>query len=80
MQERIHTFFDERTISRLCSNVKTTSEQKKSASEWLNLLESGALEKEKGNYFKFGIIVLQEILDYPIRDHLVFEEDFIGLC
>src|SRR5919106_696460 len=77
MQERTHTLFDEKTISRLCSNVKTTREQKKSATEWLSLLESGSLHKEKGNYFRFGIMVLQEILGYPIRDSLQIEEDFI---
>jgi len=66
--------FNEKTIKRLCSGVKITPKQKKNAEEWIKLLESGVLEKEKRNYFKFAIYILRDILGYSIREDLEFEE------
>ncbi len=66
--------FNERTIKRLCSNVKISQKQKKNANEWIQLLESGALEKERSNYFKFAIYVLRDILGYSIREDLDYEK------
>ncbi|MCJ7506367.1 Eco57I restriction-modification methylase domain-containing protein [Candidatus Bathyarchaeota archaeon] len=37
------------------------------------MLETGALDKERQNYFKFALIVLQDILGYSIRKDLDFE-------
>jgi len=45
----VNELFNSKTIKRLCSDVKISVSQKKTASEWLKLLESGQLEKEKQN-------------------------------
>lgn len=74
MQDPSTRLFNPRTVTRLCTQVSLTPKQKYRAKEWLALLESGELEKEKQNYFKFGIIVLQDILGYPIEKGLKFEE------
>ncbi|KAF6247115.1 hypothetical protein C6990_05390 [Nitrosopumilus sp. b3] len=66
--------FNPKTIRRLCSDVKISTKQKKAASEWLKLLESGQLEKEKQNYFKFGLIVLKDLLGYPVKEDMGYEE------
>ena len=66
--------FNSKTIKRLCSNVKISTKQKKAASKWLNLLESGQLEKERQNYFRFGLIILKDILGYPVKEEMGYEE------
>jgi len=65
--------FNEKTIERLCEDVKISEKQKESASEWLELLENNKLKKEKPNYPKFMQIILQDILGYPIKE-LNYEE------
>ena len=69
--------FNEKTIKRLCSNVKITQKQKKNADEWIKLLESGSLAKERANYFKFALYVLKDILGYSIREDLDYEKSNI---
>ena len=70
-----HDLFNEKTIKRLCSNVEVTLKQKKTAQEWLKLLESGVLEKERKNYFKFAGYVLEDLLGYSLRKDLDHEEN-----
>jgi len=41
--------FNPKTIKRLCSDIKISTTQKKAANDWLKLLESEQLEKEKQN-------------------------------
>lgn len=74
MQENGTELFNARTIARLSRGTKVTAKQEYNAREWLQLLQSGALDKEKRNYFKFAIVVLQNILGYSIKDELEFEE------
>jgi MmeI, helicase spacer domain len=74
MTDSSHSLFNEKTVKRLCSNVSITNKQKRSAAEWIGLLESGALDKEKQNYFKFALVVLQDILGYDIRRRLDHEK------
>jgi len=69
-----HELFNEKTVKRLCSKVKITPQQKKTAQEWLQLLESGILEKERKNYFKFAGYVLEDILGYSLRKELDHEQ------
>jgi len=69
--------FNEKTIKRLRSNVKVTFKQKKNTSEWISLLESGSLEKERTNYFKFALYILRDILGYSIREDLDYEKSNI---
>ena len=69
--------FNEKTIKRLCSNVKITQNQKRNANEWIELLESKSLTKEKSNYFKFALYVLRDILGYSIREDLDHEKAHI---
>lgn len=66
--------FNEKTIKRLCSNVKVSPKQKKNANEWIKLLESGSLGKERTNYFKFALYILRDILGYSIREDLDYEK------
>ncbi|MGA7862263.1 MAG: TaqI-like C-terminal specificity domain-containing protein [Thermoplasmata archaeon] len=54
--------------------VKPTLKQTYNAREWLRLLESDALDKEKENYLRFAAIVLQGILGYSIQEDIHFEE------
>ena len=67
--------FNPRTIARLSSSVNPTPKQAHNTREWIELLKSGQLEKEKRNYFRFAIVVLQEILGYSIREDLDFEAE-----
>ena len=69
--------FNEKTIKRLCSNVKVTKKQKSNANEWIKLLESGSLHKERANYFKFAEYVLKDILGYSIKKDLDYEKSNI---
>ncbi len=66
--------FNPKTIKRLCSDVKISISQKKATKEWLKLLEKGELEKEKQNYFKFGLIILKDLLGYPVKEEMGYEE------
>jgi hypothetical protein len=61
-------------MKRLCSTVKLTAKQKSSAKIWLQLLDSDSLNAEKSNYFKFAMYVLQDLLGYPVKQDLKFEE------
>ncbi len=65
--------FNPKTVKRLCSKIKLTLLQKKAAKEWLYFLDKGKLKKEKLNYFRFGEIVLKDLLGYDIRN-MDFEE------
>ena len=65
--------FNPKTVKRFCSDTKLTILQKRSAKEWLSFLEQGKLKKEKLNYFKFGEIILKDLLGYDIRE-MSFEE------
>lgn len=60
--------FNQKTIERLCEDVKITPKQKQASREWLKLLDENKLEDEKNNYPKFMQIVLQDILGYPIKE------------
>jgi hypothetical protein len=77
MQDTTHALFNNKTIEKLCSNITIDSKQKNSAKKWLNLIESGSLNKEKENYFRFADIILQDVLGYSVREELKFEEDYI---
>ena len=66
--------FNQKTIDRLCSNVTISEDQSRAIAKWLALLKTGSLDKEQKNYFKFGIIVLRDILGYNIEENLNFEE------
>ncbi|MFP4423827.1 MAG: Eco57I restriction-modification methylase domain-containing protein [Candidatus Woesearchaeota archaeon] len=60
--------FNPKTVKRLTSQIKLKAKQKKAASEWLSYLESGKLKDEKVNYFRFGEIILRDLLGYDIKD------------
>jgi len=65
--------FNPKTVNRLCQDVILTDDQKKSAKEWLELLDQGKL-KEKSNNLRFANIILDKILGYPIND-IVYEKN-----
>ena len=71
---KVNELFNPKTIKRLCSSVKISTAQKKASTEWLKLLESGQLEKEKQNYFKFALIILKDLLGYQIKEEMGYEE------
>ncbi|KFM21489.1 Modification methylase BstVI protein [Marine Group I thaumarchaeote SCGC AAA799-B03] len=60
--------FNQKTVQRLCDNVKISAKQKQAAKEWIDLLDENKLEDEKSNYPKFMQIILQDILGYPIKE------------
>ncbi len=66
--ERHSNLFNQKTIIRLCGDVQPTLKQEESAKEWLKLLADDKLSAETKNYPKFMLIILQEILGYPIRN------------
>ena len=66
--------FNQKTITRLCSNRKISKTQEIAAKKWLSKLQSGALEKETIHYMEFAHTVLRDILNYP-EDEIRFEED-----
>jgi len=74
MRDTTHALFNPKTIKKLCSSITITSDQRKAANEWLGLLESDQLEKEKRNYFKFALIILKDLLGYPVKDEMGYEE------
>jgi len=59
--------FNPKTIKRLCKDIRVTTKQKQSAKEWLRMLDSEKLKKEKGHYIDFAVTVLRDILGYPIK-------------
>ena len=65
--------FNKKTLQNASSDINI-SEKIRFAENWLNLLESGKLKKEKPNYLNFENIILKEILDYT-NDDIAFEED-----
>ncbi|NQU98074.1 N-6 DNA methylase [Candidatus Woesearchaeota archaeon] len=65
--------FNSKTVKRLCSKIKLSHLQKRAAKDWLYLLNEGKLKQEKLNYFKFGEIILKELLGFDIRN-MSFEE------
>ena len=71
---KVNELFNPKTIKRLCSSVKISTAQKKASAEWLKLLESGQLEKEKQNYFKFALIILKDLLGYQVKEEMGYEE------
>jgi len=74
MRDATHALFNLKTIKKMCSGITITSSQRKAAKEWLELLESGKLEKEKQNYFKFALIILKDLLGYPVKEEMGYEE------
>ncbi|MEP0824787.1 MAG: hypothetical protein HRF40_04810, partial [Nitrososphaera sp.] len=74
MRDQAHALFNQKTIDKLCSAVNITDTQNNAITKWLALLKTGALDSEKKNYFKFGIIVLRDLLGYNIEEDLNFEE------
>jgi hypothetical protein len=69
-----HALFNEQTIKKLCSTVAISPKQQESAQAWLELLKSGSLNAETSNYIRFALYVLQDILGYPVRQDLNFEQ------
>ena len=67
MQDQTHSLFNSKTIERLCSDILISKRQRDGANEWLHLLKAGSLYMETKNYFRFGLIVLQDILGYDVR-------------
>lgn len=68
--------FNQKTIQRLCQDVKLSSKQKIASKEWLKLLNDNKLEDEKKNYLRFGQIILQDILGYPMKE-IDFDSDYV---
>ena len=73
MADTPSSLFNPRTVARMSSSVKLSPKQLYNAREWVKLLESGALDEEKKNYFRFATLILQGILGYSIGEELDFE-------
>ena len=60
--------FNPRTVKRLCQDIAISEKQKNAAKEWLKLLKENKLEDETKNYFRFASIILENILEYNIKE------------
>lgn len=58
--------FNPKTVEKLCRDIVPTKEQEQAAKSWLELLKHDELKDETKNYIKFAVIVLKDILGYPI--------------
>ncbi|MCK4730292.1 MAG: N-6 DNA methylase [Candidatus Aenigmarchaeota archaeon] len=67
--------FNPKTIEKFCSKVILTPLQKKSAKEWLKLLDEGKLKKERESYPSFMTIILKDLLGYDISLDSLKHED-----
>ena len=74
MSRQANALFDTKTIKKFCDDIQITDKQRDAAKEWLKLLDDKKLEDETKNYFRFGEIILQNILGYNIKD-IDFESD-----
>ena len=79
MQDQTHALFNNKTIVKLFSDIVVTEQQRNSANRWLELLESGVLDKERSNSVRFVFMVLQDILGYN-RNDLHYEEENIDFA
>ena len=68
--------FNPKTITRQCSDVVFTESQKMFAIEWLDMLESGKLERETPNYYNFIDKILVGVLKYD-KGRIKHHEDNI---
>jgi hypothetical protein len=68
MVRQTNALFDTKTIKKFCNDIEITDKQREAAKEWLTLLEGKKLEDETKNYFRFGQIILQDVLGYQIKD------------
>ena len=73
MQDPIHSLFNDKTIHRLCSDIDISKSQKASAKQWLEWLKSDSLSNEEKNYLRFANYILDDILNYPVKKDLDFE-------
>jgi len=67
--------FNPKTIEKFRSKVILTPLQKKSAKEWLKLLDEGKLKKERESYPSFMNIILKDLLGYDISLNSLKHED-----
>ena len=68
--------FSPKTITRQCNDVVFTESQKMFAIEWLDMLESGKLEREAPNYYNFIDKILVGVLKYD-KGRIKHHEDNI---
>src|SRR5690348_897386 len=74
MARQTNALFDTKTIRKFCGDIQITDKQRDASQKWLKLLDDKKLEDETKNYFRFGQIILQDILGYNIED-IDFESD-----
>ena len=67
--------FNPKTIEKFRSKVILTPLQKKSAKEWLKLLDEEKLKKERESYPSFMNIILKDLLGYDISLDSLKHED-----
>ena len=68
MARQTNALFDTKTIRKFCGDIQITDKQRDASQKWLKLLDDKKLEDETKNYFRFGQIILQDILGYNIED------------
>ena len=66
--------FHHKTIKKIREKTDLTYKQKEASVKWLSYLDAGDLEDEKHNYMKFGRVILEDILGFPM-DKIGHEKD-----
>ena len=66
--------FHHKTIKKLREKIDLTYKQIEASRKWLSYLDAGDLEDEKHNYMKFGRVILEDILGFPM-DKIGHEKD-----
>jgi len=56
------------TLEKKIEEITVTKKQLKIAKEWLSMLKKGELKEEEINYFRFGTLLLRDVLGYPERE------------
>ena len=57
--------YSEKQVQTRYSDLEISTKQKNAAQKWLDMLNSGKLKSETGNYGYFSTILLRDILQYP---------------
>ena len=73
-----HNLYNQKSLKRLCKNIKITQEQKEAAERWLRLLQKKKLLNEKNAYIEFANTILRDLLNYNINiEELKHEENYM---
>ncbi len=74
MNDSAFALFNQKTIKRLSSQIKLSSGQIESTNQWIKWLNENYLTDEIKNYHRFSRYILEDILGYPVKSELNFNQ------